>query len=70
LRFENSDMIDRPLDEVRASWTDFFGAQRIRDNTMLGLRRTSPRPVGVESTRGAHQSAFGDLKRMLETSSP
>ena len=63
-------MIDRPLDEVRAYWTDFLNAPRTPGSNMLGLRQTSPRPLGVEATRRVRQSAFRDLKRMLETNSP
>jgi hypothetical protein len=70
LRFENNDIIDRRLDEARAYWTDFLHAPRMPGSNMLGLRQTSPRPLGVGATRRAHQSAFGDLKRMLETNSP
>jgi hypothetical protein len=32
MRFKNSDMIDRPLDEARAYWTDFFSTPRMRGN--------------------------------------
>jgi hypothetical protein len=69
LRFENSDMIDRRLDE-RAYRTDFLNEPRMPGSNMLGLRQTSPRPLGVGATGRAHQSAFRDLKRMLETNSP
>jgi hypothetical protein len=70
VRFEDSVMINRPLDEVRASWTDFFNAPRMRGSNMLGLRQTSPRPLGVGATGRARPSAFQVLKRVLETNSP
>jgi hypothetical protein len=70
LRFEVTAVINRAVDEVWAYSTDFFNAPRMRGSKMLGLRQTSPGPVGFGATRRARLSAFRDLKRMLETNSP
>jgi hypothetical protein len=70
LRFEETVVINRAVDEVWAYSTDLFNAPRMRRSNMLGLRQTSPGPLGVAATRRARQSAFRDLKRMLETNSP
>src|SRR5215216_1224561 len=42
--------VDRPADEVSAWWQDFaFQLPRLRGSA-LGIRRTSPGPLGVGST--------------------
>lgn len=49
MRLHESVVINRPIEEVWAFWLDFFNAPRIRGG-MLGLRQTSPGPLGIGST--------------------
>jgi hypothetical protein len=62
-------VIKRAVDDVWACSTDYFNAPRMRGSNVLGLRQTSPRPLGIGASRRARQSAFRDLKRMHETNS-
>ncbi len=48
-RFEDSIVVNRPIDEVFAYITDFFNAPRVSGSGIVGLRQTSPGPLGVGS---------------------
>jgi hypothetical protein len=50
IQWESSVVVDRPNDDVWAFLTDFFNAPRLIGGGMLGLRQTSPGPLGVGST--------------------
>lgn len=43
-------LIDRPIDEVWTFLTDWFNTPRMGGYSALGLRTTSPGPLGVGST--------------------
>lgn len=50
MHFEDSVLIDRPIDEVWAWQTDFFNNPRLFGRGLLGIRQTSPGSPGVGST--------------------
>jgi hypothetical protein len=47
---DESIVINRPIEEVWASLTDFFNAPRMSGAGIIGLRQTSPGPLAVGST--------------------
>lgn len=49
-RWEDIVLIDRPIHEVWAFLTDWFNTPRMGGYSALGLRQTSPGPLGVGST--------------------
>ena len=59
MRFEDSVIINRLPEEVWAFYTDWFNAPRIRGGDMLGLRQTSPGPMGVGSTLQGRRVLLG-----------
>jgi hypothetical protein len=59
MRFEDTVMIDRTPEEVWAFYTDWFNAPRIRGGDMLGLRQTSPGPMGIGSTLQGRRVLLG-----------
>lgn len=52
-------MIDRSIDEVWAYLTDFFNAPRMSGSGIIGLRQTSPGPLGVGSTLQGRRVILG-----------
>lgn len=57
--FEGNVVIDRPIDEVWAYITDFFNAPRMSGSGIIGLRQTSPGPLGVGSTLQGRRVVLG-----------
>ena len=49
MRIQSSVVVNRPIDEVWAFRTDFFNLPRLSGMT-LGMRTTTPGPVGVGTT--------------------
>jgi hypothetical protein len=65
MRFEDFVIIDRSPEEVWAFYTDWFNAPRIRGGDMLGLRQTSPGPMGIGSTLQGRRVILGFEARIL-----
>lgn len=57
-------MIDRPIDEVWGFLTDWFNTPRIGGYAALGLRQTSPGPMGVGSTLRGRNVILGFETRL------
>jgi ligand-binding SRPBCC domain-containing protein len=66
-RFEDSVLIDRPIDEVWAYLTDWFNTPRMGGYAALGLRQTSPGPTGVGSTLQGRNVILGFETRLNHT---
>jgi hypothetical protein len=58
-RWEDIVLIDRPIDEVFAYITDFFNAPRVSGSGIVGLRQTSPGPLGVGSMAQGRRVVLG-----------
>jgi carbon monoxide dehydrogenase subunit G len=56
---EDSVEIDRPIEEVWAYITDWFNAPRVSGSGIVGLRQTSPGPLGVGSTLQGRRVVLG-----------
>ena len=56
---EGSVEIDRPIEEVWAYVTDWFNAPRVSGSGIIGLRQTSPGPLGVGSTLQGRRVVLG-----------
>jgi ligand-binding SRPBCC domain-containing protein len=56
---DESIVINRPIDEVWAYLTDFFNAPRVSGSGIIGLRQTSPGPLGVGSTLQGRRVVLG-----------
>jgi ligand-binding SRPBCC domain-containing protein len=56
---EGSIVINRPIDEVWAYLTDWFNAPRVSGSGIIGLRQTSPGPLGVGSTLQGRRVILG-----------
>ena len=52
-------VVDRPVEEVWAFLTDFFNLPRASGSGMLGMRQTSPGPLGVGSTAQSRMVILG-----------
>jgi len=65
-RFETSVVIDRPIDEVWAFCTDPFNIPRLA-SAWLGLRKTSPGPLGLGSILQGRMSIVGFEARITGT---
>lgn len=52
-------VINRPIDEVWAYLTDFFNAPRMSGSGIIGLRQTSPGPLGIGSTLQGRRVVLG-----------
>lgn len=52
-------MIDRSIDEVWACLTDFFNGPRLWGRSVLGVRQTSPGPLGLGSILQGRMVIFG-----------
>jgi hypothetical protein len=60
IHWDNSVVVDRPIDEVWAAVIDFFNAPRIgRREGVLAIRQTSPGPLGVGSTLSERRVILG-----------
>lgn len=58
-RIEESVVINRPIEEVWAYLTDLFNAPRLSGSGIIGLRQTSPGPLGVGSTLQGRRVVLG-----------
>src|SRR5258706_2143510 len=67
IHWESSVVGDRPNDDVWAFLTDFFNAPRLIGGGMLGLRQTSPGPLGVGSTLQGRNVLLGFETRLNHT---
>jgi hypothetical protein len=56
---EESVLINRPIDAVWAHVTDLFNAPRMSGSGIIGLRQTSPGPLGVGSTLQGRRVILG-----------
>ena len=65
--FEESVVIDRPINEVWAYLTDWFNTPRMGGYAALGLRQTSPGPTGVGSTLRGRNVFLGFETRLNHT---
>jgi ligand-binding SRPBCC domain-containing protein len=65
--FEHTVVIDRPIDEVWAFLTDWFNTPRMGGYAALGLRQTSPGPMGVGSTLQGRNVILGFETRLNHT---
>lgn len=65
--FEDTVVIDRPIDEVWAYMTDWFNTPRMGGYAALGLRQTSPGPMGVGSTLQGRNVILGFETRLNHT---
>jgi ligand-binding SRPBCC domain-containing protein len=63
-RFEDKVVIERPIDEVWAFMTDLFNTPRMGGYAALGLRQTSPGPLGVGSTLQGRNVILGFETRL------
>jgi ligand-binding SRPBCC domain-containing protein len=58
-RFDESIVIDRPIEEVWAYVTDLFNAPRVSGAGIIGLRQVSPGALGVGSTLQGRRVVLG-----------
>ena len=65
--FEDTLVINRPIDEVWAYLTDWFNTPRMGGYAALGLRQTSPGPTGVGSTLQGRNVFLGFETRLNHT---
>ena len=56
---EDSVVIERPIEEVWGYLTDWFNAPRVSGSGIIGLRQTSPGPLGVGSTLQGRRVILG-----------
>src|SRR6266566_50352 len=56
---EDSIVINRPIDEVWAFVTDWFNTPRMTGSGIIGLRQTSPGPLGVGSILQGRRTVLG-----------
>jgi hypothetical protein len=60
IHWVNSVVVDRPIEVVWAAVIDFFNAPRIgRREGVLGVRQTSPGPLGIGSTLSSRRVILG-----------
>jgi hypothetical protein len=52
-------VVNRPINEVWAYLTDFFNAPRMSGSGIIGLRQTSPGPLGIGSTLQGRRVILG-----------
>jgi ligand-binding SRPBCC domain-containing protein len=57
--FEDSIVINRPIEEVWAYMTDLFNHPRMSTAGVIGLRQTSPGPPGVGTTLQGRRVVLG-----------
>jgi ligand-binding SRPBCC domain-containing protein len=65
--FEHTVEIDRPIDVVWAYMTDWFNTPRMGGYAALGLRQTSPGPLGLGSTLEGRNVILGFETRLRHT---
>ena len=63
-RWDDTVVIDRPIEEVWEFLTDWFNTPRLGGYSALGLRQTSPGPLGVGSTLQGRNVILGFETRM------
>jgi ligand-binding SRPBCC domain-containing protein len=56
---EENVVVDRPIDEVWAYLTDWFNTPRMSGSGIIGLRQTSPGPIGIGSTLQGRRAVLG-----------
>jgi carbon monoxide dehydrogenase subunit G len=56
---EESVVVDRPIDEVWAYLTDWFNTPRMSGSGIIGLRQTSPGPLGIGSILQGRRTVLG-----------
>jgi hypothetical protein len=56
---DGSIVINRPIDEVWAYFTDWFNAPRVGEAGIIGLRQTSSGPLGVGATLQGRRVVLG-----------
>lgn len=56
---EESVVINRPIDEVWDYLTDWFNTPRMSGSGIIGLRQTSPGPLGIGSTLQGRRTVLG-----------
>ena len=66
VHWHNSGVIDRPIEELWAAFSDLFSAPRLPGSSM-SLRQTSPGPMGVGTTILARRVILGFETRLIET---
>lgn len=65
IHWDNSVVVDRPIDEVWAAVIDFFNAPRIgRREGVLAIRQTSPGALGLGSTLSERRVILGFETRL------
>jgi hypothetical protein len=65
IHWENSVVVDRPVDEIWAVLMDFFNAPRLgRREGLLSMRQTSGGPMGLGSTYSERRSILGFETRL------
>ncbi len=65
IHWDNSVVVDRPIDEVWAAVIDFFNAPRIgRREGLLSIRQTSPGALGLGSTLTERRVILGFETRL------
>ena len=65
VHWQNSVVIDRPIDEIWAAFVDLFSAPRLPGSSM-SLRQTTPGPMGVGTTILARRVILGFETRLIE----
>jgi len=65
IHWENSVVVDRPIDEIWAVVMDFFNAPRLgRREGLLSMRQTSAGPMGLGSTYSERRVILGFETRL------
>lgn len=65
--FEHTVVIDRPIGEVWTYLTDWFNTPRMGGYAALGLRQTSPGPLGLGTTLQGRNVILGFETRLNHT---
>ena len=66
VNWHNSVVIDRPIEELWAAFSDLFSAPRL-PGTSMSLRQTSPGPMGVGTTIQARRVILGFETKLIQT---
>ena len=64
MRLEESVVVDRPIGDVWACIANLFDAPRLWGPRVLGMRQTSPGPLGVGATMRGRMVFFGFESRI------
>jgi ligand-binding SRPBCC domain-containing protein len=65
IHWHNSVVIDRPIDEIWAAFSDLFSAPRLPGSSM-SFRQISPEPMGMGTTIQARRVILGFETRLVE----